>query len=112
MKRYASALLAAVAIFLNNTAMAQTYIGGYGGIRCSDFRALGSNGKEILDSTWTWMLGYVSGLNMIWKNVKGTDPLIRADAKEVLAYTVHYCKANPHRNVLNAVNDYWFSLPK
>jgi hypothetical protein len=59
-----------------------------------------------------WVLGYVSGLNMIWVQLKKPDPLAPANPKEILRSVADYCRAHPGKTLANAANDVWFRLVK
>jgi hypothetical protein len=95
----------------NQTASAQTYM-GLGGFNCALYSTMAVQKDPRADSVDDWLLGYVSGLNMVWKRVKGVDPLVNVETPQVLAYVRRYCTANPQRTVLNGINDYLFSLPQ
>lgn len=108
------AVAVAAGCMMSSQAHAQTYIGA--GSPCVQYLGmLTSNDpfqRQLSQSVQQWGLGYVSGLNMMWKTVKGTDPLLTVEGPQVVAYLQRFCRANPGRTVLNAANDYFFSLPK
>ena len=104
-------VLAAFIVACSHGAGAQTYLGA-GGINCRKFAAMAASNDPIATSVDHWLLGYVSGLNMVWKGVKGNDRLIHSEGPEVAMYALHYCEANPGKSLLNAANDYFFSLPQ
>jgi hypothetical protein len=108
-----AAISAALALSLigNQGAQAQTYLGA-GGYPCGKFVASARADDAPSIGVSHWLLGYVSGLNMAWKSVHGTDRLINTESDKVPMYVLRYCLANPDRTVLNGVNDYFFSLPK
>ena len=108
-----AALIAALALTLisNQGAQAQTYMGA-GGLLCGKFVASARSADARSMEVTQWLLGYVSGLNMLWKRVKGIDLLINIESEKVPIYVLRYCEANPDRTVLNGINDYFFSLPK
>lgn len=103
--------LVAFAVAGNHGAHAQTYIGP-GNIGCEKFSSLVAANSSTAQSIDYWIRGYVSGLNAAWKGVKGTDALLNVDPAQVSLYMLQYCEANPRKNVLNAANDYFWSLPK
>lgn len=108
-----AAISAALALTLlsNHGAQAQTYMGS-GGILCGKFVASARSADARSMEVTQWLFGYVSGLNMLWKGVKGTDRLINIESEKVPIYVLRYCEANPDRTVLNGINDYFFSLSK
>src|SRR5437867_11433744 len=108
-----AAISAALALTLicNQGAQAQTYMGA-GGFPCGKFVAAARSADARSMEVTQWLLGYVSGLNMLWKGVKGTDRLINIESDKVPIFALRYCEANPDRTVLNGINDYFFSLPK
>ena len=102
---------ALIAILLIPRAQAQTYFGP-GNVTCDKFLAWAEGNNPIANSIDYWLRGYLSGLNAGWKVMRGTDPLINVDSKEVTLYVIRYCEANLRKNILNATNDYFSSLPK
>jgi hypothetical protein len=91
-------------------ATGQTYFGA-GHSRCSDYvREVTSRGA-LQYNMQGWVLGYVSGLNMIWKTVRGSDPLLTMEPTQALSYTLRYCQNNPENTLANAANAFFFSLP-
>lgn len=111
MKRIGAALLGAALLVSGASAQAQTYLGA-GGYNCGALGKLAASHDPLVTSIQHWLLGYVSGLNMIWKAVRGTDRLVHSDGQEVASYVMQYCRANPQKTLSNAANDYFFSLPK
>jgi hypothetical protein len=47
----------------------------------------------------------------MWKDVKGTDRLSRAQTGAT-RYAVKFCQSNPDKTVLSAINEYFSSLPQ
>jgi hypothetical protein len=92
-------------------AQAQTYMGA-GAFPSGKFVAAARFADARSMEVTQWLLGYVSGLNMLWKAVKGSDRLINIESEKVPICVLRYCEANPDRTVLNGTNDYFFSLPK
>jgi len=111
MRLFRHMALVAVVVASTHGAHAQTYFGP-GNVLCEKFTALASDNNPTATSIDYWLRGYLSGLNAAWKGVKGTDRLINVDSKQVSLYALRYCDANPRKNVLNAVNDYFWSLPQ
>jgi hypothetical protein len=108
-----AAISAALALTLisKQDAQAQTFMGS-GGIPCGKFVASARSADARSMEVTQWLLGYVSGLNMAWKVVQGTDRLINIESEKVPIYVLRYCVANPDKSALNGANDYFFSLPK
>src|SRR5437867_6769382 len=89
-----------LALLSNQGARAQTYMGS-GGYNWGKFVASAEASDSRSMEITQWLLGYVSGLNMMWKDVKGTDRLINIESLKVPIYVLRYCEANPHKTVLN-----------
>jgi hypothetical protein len=103
--------LAASVVASNFGAQAQTYIGP-GSVACAKFSSLAADNNPDAIYIDYWLRGYVSGINAAWKGVKGTDPLLNVEPMRVSLFVLKYCDANPSKNVLNAVNEFFWSLPK
>jgi hypothetical protein len=102
--------LAALAFASSQSVQAQTLL-GLSEVKCLTFIELMEAGDPFAGTIQAWMLGYASGLNTMWKDVKGADRLSRAETGAT-RYAVGYCRKNPDKPVLSAVNEYFFSLPQ
>jgi hypothetical protein len=78
-----AAISAALALTLigNQSAQAQTYMGA-GGFLCGKFVASARSADARSTEVTQWLFGDVSGLNMLWKGVKGTDRLINIESEK------------------------------
>jgi hypothetical protein len=110
MRLFVSTALAAFVAVSNQGAQAQTLL-GLSEVKCVTFIELMDANDPFAGSVQAWMLGYASGLNTMWKDLKGTDRLSRAQTGAT-RYAVQFCHSNPDKTVLSAINNYFFSLPQ
>lgn len=68
------------------------------------------DGDAVRNGMNQWALGYVSGLNMIWVQLKKVDPLSPVAPAVILRGIADYCRTNPGKTLTNAANDVWFKL--
>src|SRR5258707_2223163 len=101
----------ALTLISNQGAQAQTFMGA-GGFPCGKFVASARSADARSMEITQWLLGYVSGLNMLWKGVNGTDRLINIESEKAPLFVLRYCEANSHKTDLNGVDDYYFLLPQ
>ena len=72
----------ALTLVIDQGAQAQTYMGAGGFVRGKFVASARSADARSMEVT-QWLLGYVSGLNMLWKGIKGTDRLINIESEKV-----------------------------
>ncbi|WP_029585300.1 HdeA/HdeB family chaperone [Bradyrhizobium sp. URHD0069] len=110
MRLLVSTTLAALMVASNHDAQAQALL-GLPEVKCVTFIELIDANDPFAGTVQAWMLGYASGLNAMWKDLKGTDRLSRAQTAAT-RYAVTFCRSNPDKTVLSAMNEYFFSLPQ
>ena len=107
----ASKLAAAIGVTLlwTTPTHAQTYLGP-GGLSCLTYmNETVTSSKETLDS---YILGYVSGLGFLSSLAKRQDVLKPYDRSDVIGYVRAYCRQNGSKTLLNASNEFMFSLDR
>jgi hypothetical protein len=85
---------------------------GTGGVLCSQYTAAGRKHDPLYHTYSQWMLGYVSGMNMAWKEAKGMEPLATIPTNNLLQYAGEQCAANPGSSLVTVANDWFMSIPK
>ena len=88
---------------------AQTYLGP-GGLSCGEYMSepMGST-RNMLDG---YVLGYVSGVAFVSSLAAQQDMLKPYDRSDVIGYVRTYCRSNGSKTLLNATNDFIYSLTK
>ena len=113
MKNNFSHFIVAVVLIssLASAAAAQTYLGA-GGTSCGEYIQFKQSSPENATAVDFWVLGYVSGLNMLGYSRYKTDLLINQSHKDVIGFVNGYCAANDKRTLNNAANEYWVQIVK
>lgn len=93
------------------SAGAEVYF-GTGGVQCSQYTAVERKQDPLYFTYAQWMLGYVSGMNMAWKEAKGSEPLATLATNNLLQYAGEQCAANPGSTLVKVANDWFMSIPK
>lgn len=88
---------------------AQTYLGP-GGLSCGAYMSeTADSTKNMLDG---YILGYVSGVGFVSSLAAQQDMLKPYDRSDVIGYVRTYCRSNASKTLLNATNDFIYSLSK
>ena len=113
MKNNFSHFIVAVGLIsaLAPAAAAPTYLGA-GGTNCGEYIQFKQSSPENATAVDFWLLGYVSGLNMLGYSRYNTDLLINQSHKDVIGFVNGYCSVNDKRTLNNAANEYWVQIVK
>jgi hypothetical protein len=96
---------------ITDLARAEIYF-GTGGVLCSQYTAAARKQDPLYQTYSQWMLGYVSGMNMAWKEASGAEPLATIPTNNLLQYAGEQCAANPGSSLVTVANDWFMSIPK
>ena len=88
---------------------AQAYIGS-GGTSCAEYQAIGQQNPDASQAIDLWILGYLSGLNMMTFSSRKVDLLSGVAYRDVSGFIRGYCAGNPSKTLNNAANEFWFQL--
>ena len=94
-----------------DVARAEIYF-GTGGVLCSQYTAAARKQDPLYQTYSQWMLGYVSGMNMAWKEARGAEPLATIPTNNLLQYAGEQCVANPGSSLVTVANEWFMSIPK
>jgi hypothetical protein len=101
----------AVTALMAGAARAEVYF-GTGGVLCSQFTAAERKQDPLYYTYSQWMLGYVSGMNMAWKEAKGSEPLATLPTNNLLQYAGEQCAANPGSTLVQVASGWFMAIPK
>ena len=97
--------------FVTAGARAEVYL-GTGGVLCSQYTDAARKQDPLYYTYSQWMLGYVSGMNMAWKEAKGWEPLTTIPTNNLLQYASDKCAANPSAALVSVAAEWFTAIPK
>jgi hypothetical protein len=112
-KRFLQAAGVAFGLFAFTTASAraEVYL-GTGGVLCSQYADVARKQDPLYYTYSQWMLGYVSGMNMAWKEAKGWEPLTTIPTNNLLQYASARCATNPSVALVSIATEWFTAIPK
>jgi len=90
---------------------AEIYL-GTGGVPCSQYSDTARRQDPLYHTYSQWMLGYVSGMNMAWKEAKGWEPLATIPSNNLLQFAGDKCAANPSATLVSVATEWFTAIPK
>jgi hypothetical protein len=106
-----ASLAALLSLPLAAPAHSEVYF-GYGGVQCSQYGEAARKQDPLYYTYSQWMLGYVSGMNMAWKQAKGWEPLTTIPTNNLLQFAGDKCAFNPTATLVSVATDWFAAIPK
>ena len=111
MSKASCAVSLAAVLLLAPAARAEVYL-GHGGALCSEYAEAARKQDPNFFTLSQWMLGYVSGMNVAWKQAKGWEPLTTIPTNNLLQYAGDKCAFNPSATLVSVATDWFNAIPK